>query len=290
MAESAEPTKMRRRSGLGDFLRARRRRLDPASLGLAQIRRRTPGLRREEVAERAGIGVDWYVRLEQGRDVSPSPETIDALARALSLDAAEHEHLRVLARGTPPAPFVRESVPDAIRRIVESLEKPAYLSGRRWDVLAWNAAAVRLFTDFGAVPERDRNLLIYVLTDPGVRRLFGDTWAGEARRMVAQSRGARRLAGRPGIRRARRSAAERVRRIRDVVGRPRRPARRLRHEAAFASDARRAQRRLRDVFRKQRRVAQARDLRRRDVTSRLTGVAMMQTLAFVESRVDGALR
>lgn len=190
MAESAEPTKMRRRSGLGDFLRAGRRRLDPASLGLAQIRRRTPGLRREEVAERAGIGVDWYVRLEQGRDVSPSPETIDALARALSLDAAEHEHLRVLARGTPPAPFVRESVPDAIRRIVESLEKPAYLSGRRWDVLAWNAAAVRLFTDFGAVPERDRNLLIYVLTDPGVRRLFGDTWAGEARRMVAQFRAA----------------------------------------------------------------------------------------------------
>jgi transcriptional regulator with XRE-family HTH domain len=177
------------RSGLGDFLRSRREKLSPEAVGLANgRRRRTPGLRREEVAELAGIGVDWYIRLEQGRTVSPSVTTIDALARALRLSKVEHAHLRALARNSDRRAFARESVPDAIRRLVESLDQPAYVTGRRWDVLAWNAAAADIFTDFGALAEGDRNVLIYMLVDPDARRLFGAAWADEAKRVVAQFR------------------------------------------------------------------------------------------------------
>ncbi len=130
-----------RQSELGDFLRSRRQKLTPKLAGVAAgRRRRTPGLRREEVAELAGIGVDWYIRLEQGRSVSPSATTIDALARALRLSKAEHAHLRALARDGDRRPFTAEVVPPAIRRAVESLNQPAYVTGRRWDVLAWNAA------------------------------------------------------------------------------------------------------------------------------------------------------
>src|SRR4030095_1295196 len=116
--------------------------LSPKALGLAPgRRRRTPGLRREEVAELAGIGFDWYIRLEQGRSVSPSATTIDALARALRLGKAEHAHLRALTQGGDRRPFVPDVVRDAARRTVETLNLPAYVTGRRWDVLAWNKAA-----------------------------------------------------------------------------------------------------------------------------------------------------
>ena len=177
------------RSELGGFLRSRREKLDPAAAGLSNgRRRRTPGLRREEVAELAGIGVDWYIRLEQGRSVSPSVTTLNALARALRLGKAEHAHLRALARDTGRRAFVRESVPGTIRRMVEGLNQPAYVTGRRWDILAWNAAAAEVFTDFNAFAEADRNILLYVLVNPGARRLFGAAWANEAQRMVAQFR------------------------------------------------------------------------------------------------------
>ena len=177
------------RSELGGFLRSRREKLSPDAVGLSSgRRRRTPGLRREEVAELAGIGVDWYIRLEQGRAVSPSVTTINALARALRLGKVEHAHFRALARNADRRAFSRESVPEAVRRIVESLNQPAYVTGRRWDILAWNAAAADIFTDFSRVAEEDRNILTYVLTDPDARRLFGATWADEAKRMVAQFR------------------------------------------------------------------------------------------------------
>ena len=177
------------RSEFGDFLRSRREKLNPKAVGLAGgRRRRTPGLRREEVAELAGIGVDWYIRLEQGRNVSPSVTTVDALARALRLGRAEHAHLRTLARHADRRAFCRESVPDALRRLVESLNHPAYVTGRRWDILAWNAAAADIFTDFGRLAEADRNILLYVLTDPAARQLFGAGWTDQARRMLAQFR------------------------------------------------------------------------------------------------------
>lgn len=177
------------RSELGDFLRSRREGLNPGAVGLPDgRRRRTPGLRREEVAELAGIGVDWYIRLEQGRNVSPSATTVDALARALRLGRAEHAHLRALARDTSRRAFVREEVPGTIQRMIKGLNRPAYVTGRRWDILAWNAAATSIFTDFGRLAETDRNILLYVLTDPDARRLFGAAWAEEAQRMVAQFR------------------------------------------------------------------------------------------------------
>src|ERR1043166_6579624 len=106
-----------RQSELGDFLRSRRQKLSPKALGLAPgRRRRTPGLRREEVTELAGIGVDWYIRLEQGRSISPSATTVDALARALRLGKAEHAHLRALTENGDRRLFVRGVGPDAVRR------------------------------------------------------------------------------------------------------------------------------------------------------------------------------
>ena len=189
------------RNELGDFLRSRRERLTPRAAGLpAGRRRRTPGLRREEVAELAGIGVDWYIRLEQGRSVSPSVTTVDALARALKLSKIEHAHLRALTRNPDRRAFVRETVPEAIRRVVESLNQPAYVTGRRWDVLAWNAAADEIFA-FSRLADVDRNSLLSVLTNPATRRLFGASWADEARRMVAQFRATHDLwAGDPAFR------------------------------------------------------------------------------------------
>ncbi len=177
------------RSEFGDFLRSRREKLTPKLAGLPDgRRRRTPGLRREEVAELAGIGGDWYIRLEQGRNVSPSVTTIDALARALRLGRVEHAHLRALAHNADHRVFSIEIVPGPLRRLVEGLDQPAYVTGRRWDVLVWNAAAADIFTDFGRVADADRNILIYMLTNPDARRLFGAAWADEARRIVAQFR------------------------------------------------------------------------------------------------------
>lgn len=170
---------------LGEFLRSRRHRLDPAALGISPVRRRrTPGLRREEIAERAGISCEWYVKLEQGREVSASHETIAALARALVLDAGETTHLRKLAaRGAAPC-FVRETVPEIVRTIVQRLPEPAYVTGERWDALCWNGSADRLF-GFSEMPEADRNILCYMLTSAAARDLFGESWAEEAQRMIA---------------------------------------------------------------------------------------------------------
>ena len=174
------------RNELGDFLRSRREKLAPETIDLRKgRRRRTPGLRREEVAERAGIGIDWYIRLEQGRTVSPSTTTVDALAKALRLSKVEHTHLRALARNPGRSAFSREIVPETMRRMVDSLPHPAYVTGRRWDVLAWNVAAAEVFTDFSRIPEEDRNILLYVLTAPSTKSLFGKAWADEARRMLA---------------------------------------------------------------------------------------------------------
>ena len=176
---------------LGDFLRARRERLRPAEVGLPETRRRrTPGLRREEVAHLAGISGDWYVKLEQGRGVMPSVATVDALARALRLTDAERSHLAALARGQDGEAWSCGEVPDALRRLVESLAVPAYVTGLRWDMLAWNTAAAALFGDLDALAVEDRNVLSFVLTDPRGRALFGDSWAEEARRMVALFRAA----------------------------------------------------------------------------------------------------
>ena len=148
-------------------------------------RRRATGLRREEVASRAGISAAWYTTLEPGRGASPSLTTLDGLARALRLDATDRAHLLALTgKGKLEAPR-REDVPDTLRAIVEALEQPAYITGRRWEVLAWNQAAANLLVDFGILNGDDRNVLVWMLTDAGARHLFASEWEEEARRMLS---------------------------------------------------------------------------------------------------------
>lgn len=167
-----------RRREFGAFLRSRREKLTPAGVGLPDgFRRRTPGLRREEVALLAGVGTTWYTWLEQGRDVRASVEVLSALADALQLDPAERRHLFTLSdRPSTELPIHGpEDVPDALWRMLASLTgQPAYVLGRRWDVLAWNAAAVALFGDYGLLQGDARNTVHRVFTDPAHRQLLVD--------------------------------------------------------------------------------------------------------------------
>ncbi|MFT4183980.1 MAG: helix-turn-helix transcriptional regulator [Rhizobium sp.] len=167
-----------RRREFGAFLRSRREKLTPAAVGLPDgFRRRTPGLRREEVALLAGVGTTWYTWLEQGRDVRASAEVLTALADALRLDRAERRHLFTLSDRPAAEPSSRgpEDVPDALRRMLASLSgQPAYILGRRWDVLAWNAAAVALFGDYSLLQGDARNSIHRVFTDAAHRQLLVD--------------------------------------------------------------------------------------------------------------------
>ena len=182
-SESAIPSRL---NPLGDFLRSRRNALIP-EIGECKTlrRRRTPGLRREEVAERAGIGIDWYIRLEQGRTVMPSSVTIEALAKALRLNKVECAHLRALASKHQRSAFVRETVSEDLRRMLSHLTYPAYIIGQRWDLLAWNDAAEELFAGLTKVREQDRNLLLLMLTAPEMKSIFADVWEAEGKRMLA---------------------------------------------------------------------------------------------------------
>ncbi len=134
--------------------------------------------------------MDWYIRLEQGRAVNPSNATLDALAVALQLDAAEHRHLVALARPTTRAKFVRELVPDSMCEMLSTLGQPAYVVGRRFDVLAWNNAATELLTDFALLDEQDRNTVSIIMTHPSAKQAFGTGWRTEAQRVVARFRAA----------------------------------------------------------------------------------------------------
>ncbi len=179
-----------RRRELADFLRTRRARLSPEDVGLPPgRRRRTLGLRREEVAELASVGVTWYTWLEQGRTIKPSAEVIEAIASALRLDHAEVDHLHALA-GTVPFehPEGSRCVTPQMRLILEALEPcPAAITNARYDVLAWNRAEAALLGDFGLLPEADRNLLWLAFTNPVWKRLLMD-YDDSVRRMVARFR------------------------------------------------------------------------------------------------------
>ncbi|MCW3049157.1 MAG: family transcriptional regulator [Solirubrobacterales bacterium] len=164
----APPPSDARRTELADFLKHRRALVTPESAGLeANGRRRTPGLRREEVAQLAGVGVSWYTWLEQGRDIKPSPQVLDALARALRLDAAERAHVFHLARVELPLPagdYPREAPPE-LHAVVEGLmPNPAYLIGPRADVLAWNRAAARVIGEPQRAPDGRPNVLWWLFT------------------------------------------------------------------------------------------------------------------------------
>lgn len=184
---------MEKRAELTEFLRTRRARLQPEDVGLRQFggRRRVPGLRREELAQLAGVSVDYYVRLEQGRTQNVSEEVLGAVAQALRLDDDESSYLRALARPTRarrrPAPRP-ERVRPGLRRLVEMAgDVPAYVIGRRSDVLAWNRMAAAVFTDFGALPPSERNWARLVFLHGEVPALFDD-WETKARESVAYLR------------------------------------------------------------------------------------------------------
>lgn len=179
------------RRDAGEFLRSRRERLNPVDVGLPEgFRRRTPGLRREEVATLAGVGTTWYTWLEQGRDVHPSNEVLAALAAALRLDPVERQHLFALHNRAAPKRLLprEEVVGEPLRRMLDSLiSQPAFVLGRRWDVLAWNRAAEVVFGDYGRLEGDERNSLHLVFGNPDHRRMLVD-WEPMARASLAMFR------------------------------------------------------------------------------------------------------
>lgn len=172
---------------LGVYLRGRRARLDAAALGLPSSRRRTPGLRREEVALRASVSTTWYTWLEQGRGGAPSPDVLDRLASALALTAGDREHLYLLAQRRPPEVRYEaaERVNPRLQCVLDALEFcPAFVKNNIWDIVAWNRAASAVLTDYGAIPPERRNGLRLLFTDPGMRDAYPD-WEVNARFVVA---------------------------------------------------------------------------------------------------------
>ncbi|MEU6040221.1 helix-turn-helix transcriptional regulator [Actinomadura sp. NPDC047616] len=181
------------RGELGEFLRSRRARVRPGDVGLPSSGRyrRVPGLRREELAQLAGVSVAYLTRLEQGRGHNVSAEVLDAIARALRLTDAEHAHLTHLVkcqrrrRDVPPP---RDRVRPALRDMLTSLEGvPAYVTGRRTDILAWNAMAGAVFGDWDRLPPHECNWARLVFLRPDQRRLFAD-WEAMAADVVGALR------------------------------------------------------------------------------------------------------
>ncbi|GAA4829421.1 helix-turn-helix transcriptional regulator [Saccharopolyspora rosea] len=174
------------RRALGRFLRTRRERLTPEAVGLPRVgRRRTRGLRREEVAELSGVSVSWYTWLEQGRDINVSRQVLGAVAAALAMSASERRHLYLLAGELPP-----ESGPARelghLRDVVARLwPQPSCLRDAHWDLLDWNPAEAALFTDFAALPPHRRNMLWLMFGWRPMRRLLVD-WEVHARHLLAQ--------------------------------------------------------------------------------------------------------
>ncbi|HEY4333375.1 MAG TPA: helix-turn-helix transcriptional regulator [Ilumatobacteraceae bacterium] len=181
---------MDRRGELGEFLRARREALLPSDVGLPDAgRRRTPGLRREEVALLAGVSVTWYTWLEQGRHINASRDVLLALARTLRLDDAGRTHLLALASGeTFDATEQPAEAPESITRLIASMDPaPAYVMGPRWEILAWNSAEEHLYPAIRSLRDGDRNLLWVMFCEPTARALIAD-WEDRARSTLAEFR------------------------------------------------------------------------------------------------------
>lgn len=199
LTQVAVPVGLARRNGgdarrreLGAFLRSRRERIRPEQVGLRSMRRRrTPGLRREEVAQLAGLGVTWYTWLEQGRDIHASAQVLDAIARTLQFDAHEHSHLLTLA-GMTTTTIANDcfALCPTVQPLIDQLEPfPATVVNSRLDLLAYNRVYASFFDDLEAIPIEDRNLLWLAFTHPDWRRVIVD-WDDVASRMVGEYRAA----------------------------------------------------------------------------------------------------
>ncbi|MXN51516.1 helix-turn-helix domain-containing protein [Shinella sp. AETb1-6] len=177
-------------NALGTFLRDRRMRLDPATFGFQPGRRRTPGLRREEVAQRANISPTWYTWLEQGRGGGPSSHVLDRIAAGLMLTEPERDHLHVLAFGHPPEPHYRQhdGITPRLQRVLDAMPfSPAIIRTATWDVVAWNKAAAIILTDYAKLPPDQRNILRMIFSDERVRAAQDD-WRNVARYVVGAFR------------------------------------------------------------------------------------------------------
>lgn len=175
---------------LGAYLKDRRAKLDPATFGFSLNRRRTPGLRREEVAQRANVSATWYTWLEQGRGGAPSADVLDRISRAMMLTDIEREHIFLLGLGRPPE--VRYHTPEGVtprlQRVLDAFEvSPAFVKTPTWDVVAWNKAAAAVLTDYAKLAPEQRNILRLIFRDSGVRSRQ-DNWTNVARFVVAAFR------------------------------------------------------------------------------------------------------
>ena len=191
MAEGESTGGRDTRRELADFLKTRRARLDPVAAGLPSGRhRRNPGLRREEIASLAGVGVSWYTRLEQGKPIQVSTAFLENLARALKLSEAERAHLFVLAQHRPP-PLARTAPTSeagaTLQSILDAIALPAYARNSRFDVIAWNNANTRMFGDFARIPIAERNVLWLMFARVYHRRAM-PSWDADARAVVAKFR------------------------------------------------------------------------------------------------------
>ncbi len=175
---------------LGSFLRDRRSRLDAAAFGFSGGRRRTPGLRREEVAQRANISPTWYTWLEQGRGGAPSADVLNRIAVGLMLTEPEREHLFMLGLGRPPEAHYKGSdeITPRLQRVLDALPvSPAIIKTAIWDVVAWNAAAAMLLTDYGMLPREQRNILRLMFSNSRIKAAQED-WLSVARYVVGAFR------------------------------------------------------------------------------------------------------
>ncbi|HEY4385593.1 MAG TPA: helix-turn-helix transcriptional regulator [Ktedonobacteraceae bacterium] len=180
-----------RRQDLADFLRTRRMRLSPEQVGVIRGgRRRTPGLRREEVAQLANVGVSWYTLLEQGRDIHPSSAVLHSIADALQLTPDERQHLFLLAdqQSLVDTHASNEQISPALRRVLDALNPiPAYVIGRRWNYLAWNTTAERIFLLSKSVPPYEYNAVWRIFADP-MSHIYNPQWEQVAQRVLAEFR------------------------------------------------------------------------------------------------------
>jgi len=175
---------------LGAYLKDRRAKLDPTAFGFPLARRRTPGLRREEVAQRANVSATWYTWLEQGRGGAPSADVLDRIAHAMMLTDAEREHLFLLGLGRLPEFRYRapEGITPRLQRVLDTLEySPAFIRTATWDVIAWNRAAAAVLTDYATLAQGQRNVLRMMFRDSHVRAAQSD-WQSVARYVVASFR------------------------------------------------------------------------------------------------------
>ncbi len=196
---------------LGAFLKDRRTRLDPAAFGFATGRRRTPGLRREEVAQRANISPTWYTWLEQGRGGAPSADVLDRIAAGMMLTEPEREHLFLLGLGRMPDVRYKpiDGVTPRLQRVLDALEySPAIIKNATWDVIAWNRAAAAILTDYAKLPPDGRNILRMMFTNPRMRAAQDD-WTSVAHYVVGAFRADAIRAG----------ASEQINRLADEISR-----------------------------------------------------------------------